>query len=99
MAFNSLICVAAAKLHNYVINQHANEEGDEQPEIIAMTEAPNGLGYLPHNPTYFEEPLVLDREQNETPEPPGQSPRRQHFVHFISINGMGQPDHNVERNG
>lgn len=100
MATNSLICMVCAKLHNYVIDRDALE-GVEALEMISFPGAPNDLGYMPHNPTPVDEVLRRDPEHldEDVPEPPGQSSRRRHILHFISINGIDRPQHNIDRNG
>ena len=95
MSFNAQICMVAAKLHNFVIN----EEGDsDEPETYPG--APHELGYIPTNPFRADESHALDPEQNdEVPEPSGTSARWQNFLQFIQINSLTRPVHNIERNG
>lgn len=98
MEFNSRICIVAAVLHNYVLNEDT-ANGIDDTEISAMMGAPNDLGYLPSNPTNSEDPLAADPIHDAATETPGQSTRRQTFLHFINVNDMSRPEHNIQRYG
>lgn len=76
-------------------------EGADPLETMPFPGAPNDLGYMPHNPTPPDETLRPDPEHvdEEVAETPGQSSRRQHILHFININGIERPQHNIDRNG
>ena len=93
---NSLICRVAAMLHNYVINETADEAVDEAAEdfIDSFAGAPNDqLGYLP---------VVGEGEDanGNTIEGSsrGISHRRTAFIRIVQRDGMTRPAHNIIRN-
>ena len=104
MERNSKICLIAAKLHNFVINETLQEEGLREESVTphphAVRVGRDDLGFPAHNPTRIDSLLVLDpeNEDDELPEP-GHSTRRENFLYFIQANGLVRPHYNVERNG
>ena len=90
--------MVAAKLHNFVISEEL-ESGADPIEMLPFSGAPNGLGYLPHNPSETDRMLEPDPLHQEASEPPGQSTRRENFLHFIRVNGLERPEWNINRNG
>ena len=98
MPKNAKICAVAAKLHNFVINQGIADDAIEPHPAASAQRAE--LGYAPTNPSLPDGPLIPDPENpEEEPPTPGTSVRRETFLHFIRINGMARPSHNVARNG
>ena len=98
MEMNSLICMVATKLHNFIIDDDL-ASGADALETIPFSGAPNGLGYLPHNPSEADGTLESDPLHQEVQETPGQSSRRENFLHFIQVNGLERPEWNINRNG
>lgn len=101
MAFTSKVCVVAAKLYNFVINQQIIDGQEESGEPAPFPNAPDGFGYIPHNPTAPEDPLQLNPLHNDETTAPeaGQSSCCSQFLHFIDTNRLQRPEHNIARNG
>lgn len=88
----SLICRAAAKLHNYVIDESLTTDD----EIEIFDGAPRGMGYLPMHPENADEEIV---ENGQVVVPVGFSARRIAIVEQIGLTGLCRPSRNILRNG
>ena len=87
----SSIVMACARLHNYIIDMDVPPtiiNDDEDDNIIAVPQAPDGMGYLP----------VMLEPDEEFEKVDGVSQTRSAIVSEIRREGLRRPDYNVERN-